>query len=114
MTPPALADVRAWLQVPASVVSDPQLAQVLEAEMALQGQACRVLIATPPVEPPVEEPLPAALAQAIYRRVGREIAARGVPLGMLGADSEYGPARLSRWDAEVDRLEAPYRVVVFG
>ena len=111
MVLPPLADVRAWIQVPASVVSDDQLTQVLEAEAAIQAAACRVLVVNPLDVVTGPE---AALTQALYRRVARQIAARGVPLGMLGADSEYGPARLSRWDAEVDRLEGPWRVMVFA
>lgn len=105
MLPPTLEAVRAWVQVPATVVDDPSLTQVLDAEMDLQAKACRV---------PSEDPPVSALYQALYRRVAREVAARGVPLGMLGADSEYGPARLARWDAEVDRLEGPYRVLAFA
>jgi len=105
MTPPTVAAVRAWLQVPASVMPDEQLAQVIDAEATLQALACRV---------PDVDPGPSALVQAIYRRAGREVAARGVPLGMIGADNEYGPTRLSRWDSEVDRLEGPYRLVIFG
>ena len=106
-----LATLRAWIQVPATVLTDPQLQQVLDAETLLQARACRV-----PVDPDTGAPLDLGpdLTQAIYRRVAREVAARGVPLGMLGADSEYGPARLARWDAEVDRLEGPSRRLVFG
>jgi hypothetical protein len=102
---PALEDVRAWIQVPASAVPDPMLQGVLDAEVILQAVACRVDELLGP---------DAAQVQALYRRCGREVAARGVPLGMIGADAEYGPARLSRWDAEVDRLEGPSRVLVFG
>ena len=104
MTPPTLAEVRAWLQVPASAVSDEQLGLVLAAEEAVQARACRLVDL---------EPQP-NLAQALLRRCGRTVAARGVPLGMIGADSEYGPSRLARWDAEIDRLEGPDRVLVFG
>jgi len=102
---PSLADVRAWVQVPASILSDPQLQIVLDAELLLQARLCRI---------GPDDTLDPNLTQAIYRRVAREVAARGVPLGMLGADSEYGPARLSRWDSEIDRLEGPSRVLVFG
>jgi hypothetical protein len=38
----------------------------------------------------------------------RHVAARGVPLWLIGLDNEYGASRLVRWDAEVDRLEAPH------
>jgi hypothetical protein len=101
---PDLAEVRAWIQIPASAVPDDMLQGVLDAEVILQAAACRVDELGPD----------AAQVQALYRRCGREVAARGVPLGMIGADSEYGPARISRWDSEVDRLEGPTRVLVFG
>lgn len=106
-----LAELRAWVQVPATVLSDAQLQQVLDAETILQARACTV-----PRDPDTGAALDLTpdLVQAVYRRVAREVAARGVPLGMLGADSEYGPSRLSRWDAEIDRLEAPNRRLVFG
>jgi len=104
--PPATSDVRAWINVPASLVPDPMLEGVIAAEMEIQAVACTVA-----ADP---EPLGPAHTQALYRRCARHIAARGVPLGMLGADTEYGPARLARWDAEVERLEGPSRKFVFG
>ena len=100
-----LAKLRAWLGVPATVVDDDALQQVLDAELTIQARACTV--------PPEPEPAP-DLVQAVYRRVGREIAAKGVPLGLLGVESEFGPARLSQFDAEIERLEASRRKVVFG
>ncbi len=109
---PPLEDVRRWLSLPATSLGDEDLTRVLEAEARLQAAACRV---------PVDDPLlpttyvpGAEHTQALFRRVGREVAAKGLPLGVMGADSEYGPSRLSRWDAEIDRLEGPTRVVVFG
>lgn len=102
-SPPPIADVRAWVKVPATVVSDEQLQQVIDAEALLQSRMCTV-----------PDPLTADLVQAIYRRVGRTLAARGIPLGMLAADTEYGTARLGRWDAEIERLEGPNRRVVVG
>jgi hypothetical protein len=105
MINPSVDEVRAWVQVPATAVSDPQMQQVIDAEVALQCVACRV---------PRDAIVVPELTQAIYRRVGRHIAARGVPLGLMGADAEYGPTRLARWDAEIERLEGTRRVVVFG
>ena len=102
---PTVAEVRAWVQVPASAVSDPQLDLVIAAEADLQAAGARV---------PCDYVVVPALQQAIYRRVGRHLAARGVPLGLIGADAEYGPTRLARWDAEMERLEGPYRRLVFG
>ena len=105
-SPPPIEDVRGWVKVPATVLTDDQLQQVIDAESIIQARLCTV-----PTDP---DPLTADLVQAIYRRVAREVAARGIPLGMLGADTEYGTARLSRWDAEIERLEGPNRRVVFG
>ena len=106
MIPPDLPAVRAWVQVPASVMPDAMLQMVIDAETVLQARACTLT--------PHPNGWPPDLTQAIYRRVAREVAARGVPLGLLGADAEYGPARLGRWDAEIERLEGPSRKVVFG
>lgn len=95
---PTLAEVRAWISVPATVVDDPMLEGVAGAEQAAQTAACD----------PVPATLPDDLRQAFMRRVSRHVAARGVPLGLIGLDSEYGASRLVRWDAEVDRLESPH------
>jgi hypothetical protein len=103
MAGPPLAAVRAWIDVPATRVPDDQLQQVIDAETLLQARACTVGAELGP-----------DLVQAIYRRVARELAAKNVPLGILGADSEFGPTRLTQFDAEIARLEGPSRKVVFG
>ena len=99
---PPLADIRAWIQVPATVLTDAQLEKVAGAEQDQQARYCTW----------DEAELPDSLSQAFLRRVARHVAARGVPLGLIGLDAEYGTSRLVRWDAEVDRLEAPHIVVV--
>lgn len=111
---PAVSDVRAWCQISAASLTDAQLQQVVDAEQANQALYCRVPTTG---DPPVLDPSswPAALSQAIYRRVAREVAGRGVPLGLVGDPaSEAGALRLATFDAEVERLEGPYRMVVFG
>ena len=107
--PPLVDDVRAWLQVPATVVPDPMLQDVMDAELVIQAELCRV-------PDPTTWPVGTAsdLVQALYRRVGRVLAARAVPLGVLGTDAEYGGVYLGRWDAEVARLEGPTRRLVMG
>ena len=104
--PPPVDDVRAWIRVPATLLPDEQLQQVIDAEALIQARLCRI-----PEDPAALTP---DLVQAIYRRVAREVAAKGVPLGMLGGDSEFGTARLGRFDAEIERLEGPNRKVVVG
>jgi hypothetical protein len=62
------------------------------------------------IEPNPPDNYPAALYQALLRRVQREVAARNLPLGMVGLDAaEYGPARLPALDALVEDHERAYR-----
>lgn len=103
---PTLDEVRAWIQVPATVLDDVQLQNVLDGETAIQAAVCSV-----PVDP---EPLPAELVQALYRRVARVVRLRSLPTGMVGDSDEFGPIQAARRDAEIDRLEAVHRVPVLG
>lgn len=98
---PDIAAVRAWSSVSVQSLSDAQLQQIIDTETALQTAACTWT-----------EVYPTALAQALLRRCSREIGARQLPLG-LSADTagEYAPVRLPNFDVEIERLEAPYRVI---
>ena len=104
-TVPSIAEVRAWSNVTAQSVSDVQLTQILDAETALQGASCVW----------AEGEYPSALAQAVLRRCAREIGSRQLPLG-LSSDTggEYAPVRLPSYDVEIERLEAPYRVIAIA
>lgn len=99
---PDLATLRAWLKVPATVLPDDQLDVAAAAEQTAQGR----------LSWGAGLDLPADALGAFNRRVARHIAARGVPLGVLGTDSEFAAVRLTRWDPEIERLEAPYVVPV--
>jgi len=110
---PDVADVRAWIDVPASELSDDQLAGILAAEADHQTAYNEV--------PEGTVTLPYALGQALLRRCARSAAARGVPLGTLppqmtgtpqdyGTGITYGARFLPQLDAEVERYEGPYRV----
>lgn len=103
--PPTVDAVRAWIQVPATILDDPQLAGVIGSEAELQ----LALLTFDPLGPYRDD-----VVQALYRRVARQVAARGVPLGILGSDAEYGGVYLGRWDAEIARLEGPSRALVMG
>ena len=103
--PPTVDQVRAWIQVPATVLDDAQLAGVIASEATIQGD----LLTFDPYG--LQRP---DVVQALYRRVARQVAARGIPLGVLGTDAEYGGVYLGRWDAEIARLDGPTRTLVFG
>jgi len=103
-----LATVRAYVQVPATALSDEDLARMLAACSDDQATRCAW-------DDNGTGERPATLDQALLRRVQREIAARNLPLGMVGLDAmEYGPEALSRYDALVDEHERAYRRVVLG
>lgn len=100
-----LATARAYLQIPATALSDEDLTRMLESARGDQAARCSWEGTDPPP----------ALDQALLRRVQREAAARNLPLGMVGLDaSEYGPQRLPYLDSLVEEHERPYRNVVLG
>ena len=105
VTAPTVPDIRAWCEI-GSVVTDAQISAVLAAETELQAARLVPLDGYPGTTP-------ASLAQALMRRCARQLAARGVPLGVTGAD-EYGPVALPSYDAEIERLEAPWRAIPVG
>lgn len=105
-TVPSLAEVRQWIGVPASAVSDEQLQRVYDAELEAQAEVCII--------PAEAELYPAVAVEGLFRRVARVVAARGLPLGMMATESEYGPARLPSTDAEIARTEATIRRMVLG
>lgn len=100
--PPDLAQTRKWTGATAQSISDEELTMVLAAETGNQASACTV------------DPYTADLYQAVLRRVGRVLAARGIPLGMTPGSAEFGPTRLAQFDAEIERLEGYRRRFVFG
>ena len=100
---PTLAEIRAWIQVPVSALSDAQLQHVVDAEARLQASECAV--------PAFSSDYPDELTQALYRRVAHHAALRGLPLGII-SDVEAAPMQASAWDSEVRRLEGPWRQMV--
>lgn len=111
---PTLEQIRTWVQVPASAISDDDLTQIFASELLIQSRTCRVPEDPDPITG--EEAIyPDALARSVLRRCQRQIASKALPLGILGVDaSEYGPITLRAWDAEISRLEASYRQVVIA
>lgn len=77
--------------------------QAMYAERDLQRKAC---------VGDEEWPADAALFEALCRRVHRNLAMRGLPLGVQA--TEVGGIRPALEDAEVRRLERPFRRVVVG
>jgi len=102
---PTVAEIREWIQVPATVLPDAQLSVIAAAEQdaVVAGYVWDELAG-----------LPDALVGVFLRLVARSVAAKGAPLGMIGTDAEYGVARLSRYDSEVYRLGGAYRRRVFA
>jgi hypothetical protein len=98
---PTTDDVRDYLGVDAP--SEADVAAALAAEKVAQAHWCDV--------PLDSEPWPADLAEALCRRVAHNLAVRSNPTGVQTAESEFGVTqlRVGGLDAEVRRLEGPYR-----
>lgn len=95
-----VADIKSYLGDAAAQWGDPELTSVLAAEVAAQTSRCRTV-----------DPRPADLDEALKRRVGRNLAMRKLPLGIV--QSEVEGTRVGA-DPEIKRLEAPYRKLVVG
>ena len=99
-----LATARAYLAIPATALSDEDLTRMVGACTADQAERCNVPAGDTP-----------ALDMALLRRVQREVAAKNLPLVMVGLDaSEYGPARLPFLDSLVEEHERAYRKTVLA
>lgn len=106
-----LEAVKAYLAETDHSWSDSQVTSAFDAERVAQAHACLVPASAVP-----EEEWPADLVEALGRRVQHNLALRGLPLGLQTAMGEGGVAMrgVGGKDAEVERLEGPYRRVVFG
>ena len=106
---PTVDEVRDWLKLADTSMSDDELGDILAGEVEDQGDVCRI----PPEYPTDPNAYPHKLRMAIFRRCGRHIAARDIPLGTINSD-EFGPSRLASFDAEIERLERSRRKFVSG
>jgi hypothetical protein len=103
-TPPTLQQVRDYLAISATALSDEVLQTMLDACLGDQAARCTWVV----------DAYPAALTQGLYRRVQREVAAKNLPLGMVGMDAEYGPQAIPMYDALIETHERSHRVQVVG
>lgn len=101
---PDLATLRVEIGVPTTALPDDQLEPIAGSEQ--DGVNAAYDWGT--------SDLPDRLYEVFVRSVARAVAARGVPLGILAADAEYGTVRLSMRDSEITRLGGQYRKRVFG
>ena len=107
--PPTSAEIRDWLKLTADQLSDHDLEVIRSGELGAQATDCRI-----PDDLARAGLLPAALVESTYRRCARAVAARGLPLGYRSGDGEFGAQALPTYDAEITRLERPWRRFVFG
>lgn len=111
-TYPTPAEVDAYLGDESTWDMD-AITSALDAEKAAQARVCRIPTDADPDDP---ADLPADLAEALCRRVAHNLALRQLPLGVQAAMSEGGVAtnNVGGTDAEVRRLERPWRKLVVG
>lgn len=105
LTPPAVAVVETYLGD--TSWGAPEILSAYEAEIVAQADVCRL---------PADGEYPTPLVEALCRRVAHNLALRALPLGVQASISDMSVAtnRVGGLDAEVARLEGPYRKVLFG
>jgi hypothetical protein len=101
---PDLATIRLEIGVPATVLSDDILTKVAGSEQ----EGVQLGYTWDDVD------LPDKLYEVFIRSVARAVAARGVALGILAADAEYGTVRLSTRDSEITRVGGAFRNRTFA
>lgn len=101
MSTVTVEEVRAWLNL-TDTVDDVALQAGIDA--AETNQSGRLY--WPGVDN-LRDVLPADLRQAIYLRTARYLSRRNSPDGLVGM-ADFGPARISRVDADIAALEGPY------
>jgi len=110
---PTVADARLWTGASVEAIPDADLEQIHAAELAIQAR----LLAIPddPDADGNEGIYPEPLARSLLRRIARQIAAKALPLGLVGGEaSEWSPVTVRSWDAEIDRLEGSYVIPVIA
>lgn len=99
--------------------SDAEITAAFNAERAAQARVCRIpshVDSTDPLNPVTVLDWPDDLREALNRRVAHNLALRNLPLGVQASISQAAVAtnRVGGTDAEVARLESPYRKLVCG
>ncbi|MGH3499952.1 MAG: hypothetical protein ACRDQA_03470 [Nocardioidaceae bacterium] len=112
-TYPSAQEVLTYLDGQGSTADLDTVSRALAAEIAAQARVCRIPIDADPDDP---QPLPDDLAEALKRRVAHNLELRQLPLGLQATLSEAGATtnRVGGTDAEVRRLERPWRKVTVG
>lgn len=98
--PPTAADVARYMGMTVPVAGSPEeqaLADALHSGLRAQAKRCDTT------------DYGLDLAYAALRRAARTVAARSAPLGVVDL-GELATTRIPAWDAEIESLEAPYRL----
>lgn len=111
-TPPSLDQVKTYLGTGSSWTDD-QIQAALDAETAAQARVCKIPEDLDPASP---QPYPSDLAEAVLRRVAHNLALRNLPLGLQASITDMAVAtnQVGGTDAEVKRLERPWKRLVCG
>lgn len=104
MSTPDVDDIKDYLEE--NSWTDEQIQGALDAESLAQQRVC--------VVPDDPDDMPADMAEALKRRVQRNLALRGQPALTIPGAEDGAPVILPSRDAEVRRLEAPFRKLVMG
>lgn len=104
MSVPSTEDAQEYLGFHESAWGQAEIEAALAAERAAQARVCLT---------PAEGDWPDDLLEALYRRVAHNLSVRRNPSGVETYESEFGSTalRVGGNDSEVNRLEAPFRII---
>jgi hypothetical protein len=113
---PTVTGCTAYLTAAGMSADVDEVTAALATEIATQARRCRVPQVLDVDGVTLVADYPADLEEAVYRRVAHNLALRGLPLGVSPTitDGAIAATRVGGLDAEVGRLEAGFRKVVFG
>ena len=100
--PPTADDLLDYLNLTGANYPIEDAQDALEVASDLQAARC------------VTDPYLSPLREAALRRAARTLAVRGALLGFTDLGDFGGPVAVQRWDAQIEGLEADYRIGSFA
>jgi len=115
MAIPTSAEAGVYLAAQGATWDEDAVSAAFDAELLAQRRVCRIPQDTTDPDNPVDD-YPDDLTEALFRRVAHNLAVRNIPLGVQTQLSEAASVvtRIGGTDAEVKRLEAPFRRLAVG
>lgn len=116
MAVPTLEGCITYLEGAGYTPDEDDVSSALDTEVTAQRRRCRIPQVVPDDETDPVDSYPSDLIEAVYRRVAHTLALRPLPFGVSPTvtDGAVAISKVGGLDAEVARLEAPFRRMGVG